>query len=383
MESGKSWKFFLGCLDILSESESDDSDDAESNTEEVVLISELGQKYEPLRKKVIDAFNESKVFTNVSDLFVSPPKWVFFDPIIADIHIPVSLQKEPYRLSGLTEELPQDFKIIFDGRILTVVALCPADVEPSGVYDVRDRVKEVLSTVSKFIEIPPCLTHEAIVIFNKEAKIWKSNKDLYIGVDSNITFERLSKGVYLDLIIHMNEFYHCCGTANKIEKLVADTHKSESLILNDLKKFLQTNWREVRKRRSITSKLKKRIVEILEGLSQYSCYLQELDAGNRHLNEQKKHNPRLNEFIAKILEREEYNNPRELIDMNSTMRIIEHARSELETYITNTSTLLSALTGAVIGSVLTLVVTYLLSVINSPADLATKSTLYLIITPLL
>jgi CBS-domain-containing membrane protein len=73
-----------------------------------------------------------------------------------------------------------------------------------------------------------------------------------------------------------------------------------------------------------------------------------------------KHNPRLNELVRKIRAQEEYAKPRKEMDINSSMRIVEHARLELETYSLNTSTMLSALAGAIIGSILTLVATYFL-----------------------
>lgn len=272
------------------------------------------------------------------------------------------MQKESYRSTGSTQDLPQDFKIIFDGFVLAVAVLCPVDVEPFGVYDVRDRVREVLSSVCEYEEIPPCLTHEALVILNAEDKTWKKEKDVYIGVDAKATFESLEKNAYLTIIQQMVGFFRCCNIAQKIEILAENTHKSESLVLGDLKKFLQTSWKEFRKRRELTSRLKGEIVEILDGLSQSSQSLQELDEGGGRLAEQRKHNPVLDDLITKISERDKYLTPRKLIDTNSTMRIIEHVRSELQTYVTNTSTLLSALAGAIIGSVITLVVTYLLRV---------------------
>lgn len=69
MELGKSWKFFFGGLDILSGLAED--------SEKAVMLSELGKEFEPTRKKVIEAFNKSKVFANVSDLFVTPPEGIF------------------------------------------------------------------------------------------------------------------------------------------------------------------------------------------------------------------------------------------------------------------------------------------------------------------
>jgi hypothetical protein len=255
-----------------------------------------------------------------------------------------------------------------------VAALTPLDVIPWGVYDVRDKLKELLATVCKYEETPPCLTHEALVLFNKEEKIWKSDRDVYIGVETTSEFEKLARMVYEFLIIDLVAFYCCSSIAHDIEKSVLNSHKLESLLLKDLKKFLQTNWHEIRKKRAILSHSKKRIVEILDGLSRYSHDMQELDTSLKHLDERRTHNPRLNELITKITKTDVYAKPRKYLDVVSTMRIIEHTRLELETYITNTSTMVAALAGAIIGSLLTLVATYFLGVINTSTVLNGNST---------
>jgi len=353
--------FFFGCMGILSE-----TSQAQATTEE---SDEAKQKEEPedfekivekKRTKVIDTLNKSNILTNVSDLFVPCPSWVLFNPIVADIHIPISLQKEQYHEGASVEGLPQDFKIIYDGVILVVATFCQPDRQPSGVYDVRDKFRDVLSTVYKFEEVPPCLTHQSVVLLDKKEAIWKSRRDVRIAADLSSDFMDLARELYLELIEDMRQFYHCCEITNKLETRTSDIHTMESLLLDDLRKFLKTDWKQIRERRKITAQSRNRMVEILDGLCKYSYDLQELDKAHKSLDDTMKHNPRLNELVRKIRALEEYTKPRNEMDINSSMRIVEHARLELETYSLNTSAMLSALAGAIIGSVLTLVVTYLL-----------------------
>jgi hypothetical protein len=353
--------FFFGCMNILSETfqtqaTSDESDEAKQKEEP----EDFTKICEKTRTKVIDTLNKSNILTNVSDLFVPCPPWVLFNPIVADIHIPISLQKEQYHEGASIEGLPQDFKIIYDGIILVVATFCQLDRRPSGVYDVRDRFRDVLSTVCTFEEVPPCLTHQSVVLLNKKEAIWKSKRDVRIAADLSSDFMDLARELYLELVDDMHQFYHCCEIASKLETRASDIHMMESLLLDDLRQFLKTDWKEIRARRRITAQSRKRMVEILDGLCKYSYDLQELDKAHKSLDDTMKHNPQLNELVRKIRALEEYTKPRKEMDINSSMRIVEHARLELETYSVNTSTMLSALAGAIIGSVLTLVATYFL-----------------------
>jgi len=369
--------FFFGCMDILSETSEDqatcDESDKAKQKEEPEDFTET---FEKTRTKVIDTLNNSNILTNVSDLFVPGPSWILFNPIVADIHIPISLQKEQYHEGASVEGLPQDFKIIYDGMILVVAAFCQLDRRPSGVYDVRDKFRDLLSTVCKFEEVPPCLTHQSVVLLDKKEAIWKSKRDVRIATDLSSDFMELARKLYLELIDDMHQFYHCCEIANKLETQTSNIHTLESLLLDDLRKFLKTDWKEIRKRRRITAQFRNGMVEILDGLCKYSYDLQELDKAHKSLDDTMRHNPRLNELVRKIRALEEYTKPRKEMDINSSMRIVEHARLELETYSVNTSTMLSALAGAIIGSVLTLVATYFLgtrSYVLSPTGNATQT----------
>jgi len=348
-------------MDILSETfqvqATSDKSDGAKQKEEPEDFTKICEKK---RTKVIDTLNKSNILTNVSDLFVPCPSWVLFNPIVADIHIPISLQKEQYHEGASVEGLPQDFKIIYDGTILVVATFCQFNRRPSGVYDVRDRFRDVLSTVCTFEEVPPCLTHQSVTLLDKKEAIWKSKWDVRIAVELSSDFMDLARELYLELVDDMHQFYDCCEIADKLETWTSDIHTMESLLLDDLRKFLKTDWKEIRVRRRITVQSRNRMVEILDGLCKYSYDLQELDKAHKSLNDTMKHNPRLNELVRKIRALEEYTKPGKEMDINSSMRIVEHARLELETYSVNMSTMLSALAGAIIGSVLTLVATYFL-----------------------
>jgi hypothetical protein len=275
----------------------------------------------------------------------------------------VSLQNEIYRGTFPQNALIEDFKVIYDGHTLVVAASSPLDQRPYGVYDARDRFKAALSSVCEFEEIPPCLTHQSVVLFNKGELVWRNQNDVFIDVDSSSTFLSLARELYLSLIFELNQFYECCYGSKKIMKNVSRVHELESLLINDLKKFLATNWGEFMKKRRLAAQSKKRMVEILDGLSAYGCFTQALNRRIRDLDALRQRNSILNELISKISETAPYDRPRESLDVNASMRLVEHVRREIETYVTNTSTLLSALAGAIIGSILTLAAIYLQAIL--------------------
>jgi hypothetical protein len=372
LNTGMGWKFFLGGLDILSEPEDQGANDTADTV--VIGVDDLEKEYEEKRKKVIDKFNRSNVLTNVSDLFATPPEWVLFNPIVADIHVPISLQDERHRGRDSLEDLPQDFKILYDGQVLVVAALCSLERTPWGVYDVRDRFKDVLSTICKFEEVPPCLTHQCITLFDKKEQVSADKNDLYIGVDLSSDFMTLARWLCLALIQDMRVYYYCCQKSKRVDESVSTIHETESCLLDDLKEFLKVDWWKVLAKRRLTAQSKQRMIEILGRLSKHSQDLQGLQEVQRNLDDRMKHKPLLNEFVKKIRALEEYDKPREGSDIDSSMRIVEHARTELETYSISSATMLSALIGAIIGSILTLLVTYLLGNLSHIPNLDGNST---------
>ena len=104
--------------------------------------------------------------------------------------------------------------------------------------------------------------------------------------------------------------------------------------------------------------MKTHAIEILESLSEYSSLMRELKEDLSQIQERRAHKIMFDSFMKKVhLYR--YTNP-QTVDSESLIKIIEHARSETETYSSFISTTISTLVGAIIGSTLTLIVSYCL-----------------------
>lgn len=346
---GNRWHFFFGCFHILR----DGSEDEEEEKNEK-------------RRNLIEILNKSTDLHNVSDLFEKTPLGVSFNPIVADIHIPFSLQRShkiALRLYGdsVQEGHVEDFRLIYDGTVLIVAASSPIGRRPWGVYDARDRFSEILKPIIKFEEVPPCLTHEAVIFIN-EGEAPKDTADIYVKKKPSATFLDMVRDLYTGIGSEMSDFYVLCWVSCKMDELILTINQKESSLLSNLEDFLKARWKDFRKRRKLVAQARNMMLQILKGLSAYTSSSSDLDDSRKVVLEEMRHNNFFNSLISKI-GLNEYTKPSTELDIASSMRIMEHVRLELETYSANSSTIVSALIGAIIGSVITIVATYFLRLI--------------------
>lgn len=332
--------------------------------EEMIPLSVLPEFYDKKKKEIMKALNQHADVSNVSDLFTQPDSPVQFNPIMADMRIPFPLQKRDYGQKEREKSKVEKFKVIYDGYVLFVAALCPINERCSGVYDVRDRFEEILKPICKFKELAPCLTHQAIIFVRKGDRITRNTADLYVEVSLSSSVLDLVRNLYLSLGQAMQSFYSLCSLTYFIENSVSEIREHESKLLSILKTFLNTDWKSVRKRGSLIKQGKQKMLEILEGLSDYANLTSMHLESRKEFEEKMKHNTLLNKFIKKI-DLDEYAKPQSTQDTDSSMRIVEHVRRELETYSISKSTMISALLGAIIGSVLTLLAATILGYIGA------------------
>jgi len=362
MKSGYGLMFFFGCFDILTPFEKKFLASRKEEAVGIVDFKEITDK--ELRTEVLKKFNEIGDLRNVSDLFVKPPPFVLFNPIVSDIRIPLSLQKMLYVSDDSTRGEVEEFKLVYDGSVLLVATWCPLDKWPWGVYDVRDRFIEILKPISEFKEVPPCLTHEAVVFVNKGEKVPKETRNIYLEIEPSATFLDIARSLYLRLGLEMHAFYEACAITDSIDELISDIHKHELKLLSDLGSFLRSGWKEILNKRKLVRQGKEKMLKILEGLTEHASRIEDLGKSRQEIEERMAHNALLKGFIESI-ELDEYCKP-EMLDIESSMRIVEHVRKELEIYSVSTSTIVSALIGAIIGSTLTLIVSYCLGAFKMP-----------------
>lgn len=358
MDSIKNWMFYFGCYDMNSIA----GEEYFRITKDKTFSSATFPKiFDPIRKKLINLLIKSGEFTNVTDLYFNPPTAVFFNPIVADIHIPLSMQSTDH-ITRTKPAAVEDFKIIYDGFVLTIAAQSPSKERPCGVYDARDKFKALLEMSSiPYEEVPPTLTHRAIIVTHDKDEV--NDFDIFLSLKDNLStdlsFIDLARSLYVYIIQDMQNFYECCSTSNKLSDKISSELALESMLLKELKTFVKcSSWRFWTKKQ-ISNNCHRKIIDILGNLSEHSEITRELEKGRQLLNLKGKENPTLQEFTKKVCgSDDEYVKPAMSLDVDSSIRLIEHSRIELEEYSSATSTIVSALVGALIGSVLTIVVAF-------------------------
>lgn len=310
-----------------------------------------------LRSRIVDLLNRSGEVTGISDMFKEAPEFRL-NPIMFVMHLPVSLQK--FQAEEPDRAVVEDFLVIYDGTILMVCAACSSEERPMGVYDVRDRFLSMMKSIVHGLEMtPPCLTHKAIVYANQPEEVRKSYPgDIYVKMNSKETFFNALQSLYMRIIDEMESFYEACYTCEKTIKTVEEINKHESNLIVSLREFLATTWRKPIKRTKVVSQMKTHSVNILDKLSEYSSLTRELKEDLSLVEEARAHNSLFGKFIDNVV-LDEYTKP-ETVDTDSLIRVIEHVRSETESYGSFVSSFISTLVGAIIGSALTILVSYLL-----------------------
>jgi len=327
-----------------------------------VMFSVVREMVKKSRMKVIDKLNKHADLSNVSDLFVKPTADMPFNPIVADIRIPLSLQKRKYVFDESRRSKVERFKVIYDGEFLIVGAMCLLDKRPYGVYDVRDRFEEIMESIYEFESIPPCLTHYAMIFVRKGERYSKA-PDVFFETPPSSTFMGITADLYLRLHYGMCNLYEVSAIRRKIETSSSDVNKDVSRLIADLGSFLNSSWKDIRKKRKLLKEARDGMLKILTKLAEYERGINELAESRKGLEEEMKHVSMLKDLVE-TLGLDDYAELETRLDVESQMRIVEHVRNELEIYRVGLSTMTSALIGAIIGSILTLGVAYFLGSIG-------------------
>jgi hypothetical protein len=140
-------------------------DKTAENETKIFTTEDIRKEEEERLKKIVEVLNKSGDVTNIKQLFKEPLD--FANPIVFDIRVPLSLQKLRYESDASDVDY---FTIVYDGYIMMVAAICPPNKRPWGVCDARDRFQEMLGAVGEIKEVPPCLTHEALVFSQADLK---------------------------------------------------------------------------------------------------------------------------------------------------------------------------------------------------------------------
>lgn len=347
---------FFGCVSIEDES------NKKEETEEVHVLEyeDIQRRVLSLRTKIIEGLNKSREVRDVSDLFVKLPSEFIFNPIVFKMHIPLSLQKMRYVFGESFRAEIEDFELVYDGYILMVVALCGLNKHPFGVFDVRDRFEKVLGSIVKVKIVPPCLSSVGVTFSMQDGGANKERKGLFFHITKPTDSRALLRELYAEVGYHLGMFYETCSLAHDISDKVEEIVRNESELLGGLRNFLETDWKQIRKKWSLVSQSKKNMADTLEKLFSYLSHQNLLRRRRRDVDRFIIQPNTSSAKLIKDMGLDFYTDPELTIDTDSVVKTVEHVRNEIESFGLNTSTFFSALVGAVVASIITLIASGLL-----------------------
>jgi len=312
------------------------------------------------RTKIIEGIMKSGEAQNVSDLYVKVPFGQLFNPIIFTMHIPLSLQNPVYVVSEKINSLTEDFECVFDGNLILIAGLVEVDKLPFGVFDVRDRVMEMLRKIVKVKSIAPCLHARPISFVTENSQIPKNLALGYVETTKTMDLKILLRKLYDEVGYNLNDFYELCYASDEIDDRVVKIEALLGRLLKSMSESFLTSWKQTLTKRRFTKERRKDMINILDELTQYQLHR----SGWKRLYLEFKAIG-LQSHVSKLIDDtdlEFYGTPSLTVDIDLTTKAVDYVRSELEGYSRNWYTLLSALGGAILGSIITLLVRTILKI---------------------
>lgn len=350
---------FLGCIPIKKEEESEKGGEARElkweDWEKEVLSK---------RTEIVEKLNKSREVGNVTDLFAKLPGELVFNPVMFNMRIPFSLQKMMYVWNESIRARIEDFQVLYDDSILMVAVVCDLGEFPFGVYDVRDRLMKVLGAVIRTEEpVSPTLYATPITFRMQGESVPEMKEDVFIDVERPTEVQSLLKELYMRTYYQLAMFYDLCIQRHEINEGIKEIENIQQLLLNNLRGFLKTDWKHILRKRSLIKQCKEDMADILEKVSRYLLNQNKLKLGRRQFKTfclgPEKRNTLIYRLLG-IVGFDFYTEPDLFLETESIIKVVDHVRSEIETYSLNISTLISALLGAIAGSAITLALSYLL-----------------------
>jgi len=295
---------------------------------------------------------------DVSDLYATTPYFTYFNPITFKMHLPYSLQSHSIK-EHIDKEICEDFECIYDGNVLYIVACCDLARQPSGLYDVRDRVVSILRSIKEVKTIAPCLFANPMTFILIDDEIPDKVATSCIRMEKPFESKLVLSDFYMAVGYEMCDFYEICGLSAEISEEVDDIETKVLTLLRNVSNFQKSGWVKDLRNRKCIKEMKTGMVEILETVYEYHSDCNLLKRKRRDFRLFIKENPLFTDIVDSA-SFEYYCTPYLELDTDSVLKWVDHARTELEAYSLNRYTFISAIAGAIIGSIITIIVSNLL-----------------------
>lgn len=250
----------------------------------------------------------------------------------------------------------EKFSVVYDGRIV----LYAAELDLRRPYnkwsllDARDLFFEMMKDLHPVI-IPPTLAEGVILVSENRTAKWD---ELNLPLRPDDTVKGILRRVYSQYHYELGTFYETCRIRTKAKDSSNLAERNRRNLLDLLGNYLDVGWAEIYTRYSMLSDMHRRGVALLKNISDFLEYRDSANDSEESLKQLIDRDKRFKKLME-IAHWSHYTHV-ESLDIEHAMRILEHVRSEAQSYLTSWSTYLAGLGGAVIGTVLTLILTHFL-----------------------
>jgi hypothetical protein len=275
-----------------------------------------------------------------------------FPPLMITLQLPRRLQEIDNVFLG---ESAERFFLVFDGRLLFIGAVSSGIKSMRGYPDVRDKLTELIGKATTFRIVPPNVTRAGFLVANGKTPMSSRKKlrwDARQQLASQSSIRRAMQIMYLLHAFKLNYFYMLANVKLKLDRMRRKVGKTQAELLTLARDFVLTSFYQIPKRYASSRKIRMNIGSVLELMSRHKSLSQTFQDRMGWFEKVL----RDDDLMRKFLEQEGWKNDLRCqgLDSETTLAIIEHTRSEMETSGLVSVSLWAAIVGAIAASILTL-----------------------------
>jgi hypothetical protein len=273
-------------------------------------------------------------------------------PIVVLLKLPRQVQS--IRKKGEHGRVREDFVIVLDGELLLIAGLCSPGDYVAGFPDVRDRMIELLRHTCQPAIVPPNVMGTHLCVLNGETPkpLRPSSKRCVLQMGHLSSVREAMQTVYATLYRELRRFYDARSIALSDVALARKISGGEYGLLKNLGEFNSTRVWQIWTRHRIGRALRRGIADLLLMLSTHRSHLEELSRERGMIETLLQENSDASDFVEHNFWKTLLSG--EVTKADTTLAIIEHAQSEMQTSGIMSVTVWAAVVGAVVASLFVL-----------------------------
>lgn len=314
-----------------------------------------------LREELVRHLNSLGDIKSVTDLVASrggvQVVTAGFSPILLEIRLPISLQKEGLLWQSIIPaQKVETFHVVYDGLLVIYAAEIDLSLPFTEIMflDLRENLAELIGSHFRPESVAPNIGGRLLLGEIKFQSLAQAKGAVFLPITSKIEPADALRRVYGMLHMGLWEFYQNCRMVRKVQETEGRVRRGELDLLANLEYYLSSKWHNFRLRRRLQYTLESGVNGIFQLISKYFDYYNVVKVGRNIIEEDAARNSLLREFLDNV--RWLSYASVEPLNIDQVMRVLDHVKSEAESFRTSSIAVISALIGGVIGAILTMVV---------------------------